>query len=92
MSDRWTLQPSKRSCRKSPARRPVKAARANTSRTFKHRFSHGDDEFLATAADGGILTARFRLIATRRRSGKVSGFETISRLEVMALKIADLQS
>ena len=65
----------------------IKAARDNRYRTLKHRLSHGGHEFLVTAADGGILTARFRLI-TRRRSS----FETISRLEVMALKIADLQS
>lgn len=74
----------------------IKASRANPNRSLKHRLSHGDHEFLVTVSDAvsfGGTRAHFRLFATRRpRSGKVSGFETISRLEVMALKIADLQS
>jgi hypothetical protein len=72
----------------------IKASRANPNRSLKHRLSHGDHEFLVTAADTGSLglRANFRLFATRRqRSGKVPSLETIGRLEVLATEIAGLQ-
>lgn len=44
----------------------IKAARANPNRSLKHRLSHGDYEFLVTAADSGSsigVCANFRLIS-----------------------------